>query len=497
MAFVRVDLTEIELPDDDLLPRRAAAPAPRSPLDRPAPPPNPRVEAERVAVALSDVIASEPRGVSRRGFLQGMGAASTVALAGGYVLNLAAPERAYALDGADDYPILPAGSLGPFAPNRTLVILELSGGNDSLSMVVPYTSNAYRAARADIVINPTATTTLDSTIGLHPSLTRIAGHYKAGRAAIVHGVGYPNPDLSHFDSQATWWSGRPNELGNSGWLGRVLDGTTGTTDPLTGVSIGVASQAMLGDVAFSTTIADAYGLDPDFPWPLSRDEASFLSAWRAMAAGATATNTAHGMVLDGIQAAVDVRARLDVALQGARAGGTSSYPLVNQLVAAAHLIASGAAPKIIYVNAFGSFDTHSQQLQRLGPLYTELDQGIDAFLTTLSALGAADRALLMTASEFGRRVNVDGGGTDHGTVASHLVFGNGIAGGRRYGTVDPLTALDSNGNMIFDASRCIDYRAYFANGLTDWLGIDAVPVFQGSSYPFATQPLGLVKVPAV
>jgi uncharacterized protein (DUF1501 family) len=500
MAFVRVEPSDPEYEADDLLPRRAAtvpSPVTVTDLDRPAPRPDPRIEAERVASALGEVIGSQPRGVSRRGFLQGVGAASTVALAGGYLLKVAAPERVDALAGGAGYPVLPPGSLGPFASNRTLVVLELSGGNDSLSMVVPYASNAYRTARVDVAIKPSPATTLDSTIGLHPALTRLAGHYKAGRAAIVHGVGYARPDLSHFDSLATWWSGRPNELGNSGWLGRVLDGTTGLTDPLTGVTIGNASQAMIGDAAYSTTIADALGLDPAFPWPLQRDTASFLGAWKAMAAGATASNSTHQMVLDGIEAAVDVRGRLDVALQGARAGGTSPSNLVNQLVVAAHLIASGAAPKVIYVNNFSGFDTHSQQINRLAPLYAELDQGIDAFLTTLSALGASDRALLMTASEFGRRVPVDGGGTDHGTVASHFVIGTGIAGAKRYGTIDPLTTLDSNGNMIFDPARCIDYRAYFANGLTQWLGIDAAPVFRSTSAPFVPQPLGLVKVPAV
>jgi len=496
MAFVHVEPTEPDVSlTDDLLPRRAPATEP-SPLDRAAEPADARAEADRVAAAVGEVIASEPRGVSRRGFLQGVGAASSVALAGGYLLKVAAPERADAAQAAGDHPVLPPGSLGGFAPNRTLVVLELSGGNDSLSMVVPYASNAYRAARGDVVIKPSPATTLDSAIGLHPALTRIAAHYKAGRCAIVHGVGYPRPDLSHFESLATWWSGRPNELGNSGWLGRVLDGTTGTTNPLTGVTIGVASQAMMGDVAYSTTIADSAGLDPDFPWPLAKDQASFLSAWQSMAKNSDPTTGAHRTVLDGIEAAVNVRAQLDSALQGGRAGGGSSYPLVNQMVAAAHLIASGAAPKVIYVNDFGPFDTHAQQVARLSPLYVELDQAIDAFLTTLSALGASDRALLMTASEFGRRVKVDGGGTDHGTVASHFVFGTGIAGGKRYGTMDPLTSLDGNGNQIFDPSRCIDYRAYFANGLTDWLGIDAAPVFQNSSYAFAPQPLNFVKVRA-
>src|SRR5260221_7586426 len=126
---------------------------------------------------------------------------------------------------------------------------------------------------------------------------------------------------------------------------------------------------MIGDVAFSTTIADATGLDPLFPWPLVKDTASFLNGWRAMASGATALNGTHQLAIDGIEAAVDVRGRLDAALQGARDSGTSTNELLNQLVAAAHLIASGSAPKVIYVNGFGSFDTHSDQPTRLAVLY--------------------------------------------------------------------------------------------------------------------------------
>ena len=143
MAIVRIESSDPNHHADDLLPSRHPAQSAVSPLDRPAERPHPRVEAGKVASALTDVISGESYGVSRRGFLQGMGAASTVAVAGGYMLKIAAPDRAGAVIGSDGYPVRPPGSLGGFAPNRTLVILELSGGNDSWSMVVPYTRNAY------------------------------------------------------------------------------------------------------------------------------------------------------------------------------------------------------------------------------------------------------------------------------------------------------------------------------------------------------------------
>src|SRR5262249_14115833 len=147
-----------------------------------------------------------------------------------------------------------APKLGVGRTDRTLVVVELAGGNDGLSMVVPYADPAYAALRPTLKItNPIA---LDSTIGLHPKLMTVADRYHKGQVAIVEGVGYPNPDLSHFASLATWWAGAPGGSG-AGWLGRYLDGTVGFGDPLAAVGVGpVPSPALAGEASFATTIAD-------------------------------------------------------------------------------------------------------------------------------------------------------------------------------------------------------------------------------------------------
>ena len=135
--------------------------------------------------------------------------------------------------------------------DRTLVVLQLGGGNDGLNTVVPTADPAYRALRPTLGVSDAIA--LDDEIGLHPELAKLAARYHDGHVAIVEGIGYPDPDLSHFASLGYWWSGVPGESGGVGWLGRYLDGTVGVADPLAGISIGpVPSPALLGTQSFAT-----------------------------------------------------------------------------------------------------------------------------------------------------------------------------------------------------------------------------------------------------
>jgi len=144
---------------------------------------------------------------------------------------------------------------------------------------------------------------------------------------------------------------------------------------------------------------------------------------------------------------------------------------VADLALAAELVASDDPPRIVYVATFGDFDTHQGEAQRHQLLMQQLDAGVDAFFTRLESAGAADRAVLMTTSEFGRRPAENGSGTDHGTAAAHLVVGHGVKGGR-YGEPPSLSQLDADGNPVMT----VDFRAYFATVLAGWLGVDAEPV---------------------
>ncbi len=214
------------------------------------------------------------RKLSRREFLAGLGAASVVA-AGGYAVST--------WTGGNPFPSAGAGAKTAHGttPNgpRTLVLLELAGGNDALNMVVPHGDAAYAALRPTLgVTNPID---LDGHIGLSPKLTTLANEYKAGRLTIVEGVGVPQPNLSHFASLQRWWTADPDLHATTGWVGRYLDRAVGRGDPMAGIGIGPGpSPVLAGEVSFSTAITSADGLQPARLDDDVRD--ALLRAWQSM-----------------------------------------------------------------------------------------------------------------------------------------------------------------------------------------------------------------------
>jgi uncharacterized protein (DUF1501 family) len=436
---------------------------------------------------LSDDAGFGPRDdgrVSRRRFLAGIGTVAGVAVAG-RVLDVWGPAGATGTAAAS------VSRAESGANGRTLVVVELGGGNDALNTVVPHADPSYARLRPTLGIKDPID--LDGQIGFDPRLAKLAARYRAGQVAIVEGIGYPDPDLSHFASMAVWWSADPTQRAVTGWLGRYLDTSVGFDDPLAGVVIGTGpSPALLGDRSFSTTIADMTGLQPRLPPWLDRP-GDLVTAWSRFAPAHPSTKTLAGRVEHAIRLTDEARARLvrdlgDPATAppappaapatGGPATGESGADgtVVADLSLAAELVASADAPRVIYVSTFGDFDTHQGEAQRHPALMQQLDDAVDAFLTRLESAGAADRAVLMTTSEFGRRPAENGSGTDHGTAAAHLVVGSGVQGGR-YGTPPSLASLDANGNPVMT----VDLRAYFASMLHGWLGVDPEPVV-GAGY---------------
>jgi uncharacterized protein (DUF1501 family) len=415
------------------------------------------------------------RQISRRSVLAGLGATGAIAAGGSYLWargEMQAPGSSPSTtsSGPDGSPPTSTGG------TRTLVVLEMLGGNDSLSTVVPHADGAYHDLRPSLAIDDPID--LDGEIGLAPALTTLAGEYAAGHLAVVHGVGVATPDLSHFASRQLWWTANAGDggAGGTGWLGRYVDTLT-SDDPLVAISVGASpAPALTGTGAVTTSIADARGLVPALD-----DPAQVLARWAAFAtAGAVDDPTAE--VRAAIGRAVAAGEQLDAALAGARAsgddgrGGRKALGIEPALELAAWLAVADPAPRVVHVSVNGDFDTHVDQVARHTALMEQLDAGIAAYLAILGNHDALGRVALMTTSEFGRRPAENGSGTDHGTAAAHLVLGGGVRGGR-HGDAPSLRSLDADGNLV----ATVDHRDYFASVLRGWLDADVERALPGAT----------------
>ena len=413
-------------------------------------------------------------GISRRRFLTGLGVAGTAAVASGYGLSVWRDGGSTSSSAPTAATTTTVPRLGTGHADRTLVVVELAGGNDGLNTVVPIADPAYRSLRPTLGVADAIP--LDDVIGLHPKLAKLAARYQAGHVAIVEGVGYSDPNLSHFASLAYWWSGTPGHSGDTGWLGRYLDATVGFADPLAAVGIGpVPSPALLGTRSFATSIADATGLQPQLPaWVDTPDD--LVAAWSRFAPASPDPSNVMGEIQQAIGLTARARRELTGVLRDAPAPAADDAYVKDgtataALALAAQLVIGDHAPRVIYVNGLGDYDTHQGEAERHPALMTDLDAGLESFFTTLDSAGAGDRAMVMTVSEFGRRPAENGSGTDHGTAAPHLLIGSKVKGGR-YGAPPPLTQLDEHGNLV----QTTDFRTLYATAVQEWLGVDAEPI---------------------
>lgn len=400
-------------------------------------------------------------GWSRRRFLAGAGLVAGAVVAGHTLSVWGRP-----VEGA-------APTIAPArrSSSRIVVIAELAGGNDALDTVIPFADPRYRSLRPTLA--PTSPLALDETSALHPRLVRLAERYRSGQVAIVEGVGVPDNDLSHFASLATWWSGRPGDPGATGWLGRHLDRTVGFDDPLAGVVIGPGpSPALTGAASFTTSIADARGLTPRGPAWLAADDA-LLDAWADMGRARGSRRHLEDEIRRSVAATDEARTELARAFGGGTGDAEAADPTgpgegtaTAAFAVAARLVTGPRPPQVVYLTDLGDFDTHEGQAGRRAALMGDLDAGIDAFLRAVEAAGRADDVIVVTVSEFGRRAQENGNGTDHGNAGTHFVVGAPVAGGR-YGRPTSLGTLDARGNLPV----AVDYRDLYATVL-GWLDAD-------------------------
>ena len=363
-----------------------------------------------------------------------------------------------------------ASQRAALAANRMLILIELKGGNDGLNTVIPYLDAAYHALRPGIGIKPDEVLRLDEQTGLHPAFKPLLPLWEKGELGIVQGVGYPQPNLSHFRSIEIWETGsRSNEYLSDGWAAR-------------GLQAGVS-----GSAAFST---EGVVIGSSVLGPLTGARAVSLNSPEAFINQSGLTDGAHALSAQGnpaLQHLLRVEGDINQAAQGLRGerfNFSTQFPpgaFGNGVKAAAQVVASqkgkGGVPVITLT--LGSFDTHQNQLGLHAALLKQLAEGVVALKSSFTELGAWDRTLVMTFSEFGRRPRQNSSnGTDHGTVAPHFVVGGAVRGGL-YGQAPDLNRLDSTQNAAYST----DFRQLYATVAKDWWGVRPDSVTRGHFEP--------------
>src|SRR6266568_3766293 len=349
-----------------------------------------------------------------------------------------ASARAQALDGS---------RLAQSANDRTLIVVQMAGGNDGLNTVVPFTDPLYQKLRPTLGLSDTKVLPLDTRLGLHPNLQPLKKLWDAGHLAIVEGVGYPNQSLSHFQAMDIWQTLDLNGNGSQGWLGKLVSGLVDQEGhPFKAIDIGVQTvQALM----------------------------KLYNSYPGTAPYAALLDTTALSAQDGSRQLRQADASYHPAVTYPKG------PFADGLKVLAEAIVQGLSLRVGYVT-LGGFDTHANQQATHDALMLTLANGLSAFYNDLAAHGKADNVVVMTWSEFGRRVEENGSlGTDHGTAAPLFVLGNPVSKGI-FGEPPSLSNLDQNGNLKYT----LDFRSVYATVLDRWMGASSKDVLGGS---FGTQ----------
>ncbi|MEM9416300.1 MAG: DUF1501 domain-containing protein [Planctomycetota bacterium] len=407
---------------------------------------------------------------TRRQFLGRLGLISAAATLPGFV-----SQSAFAATDTDWYTKDRPGK----PDDRILVVVQLSGGNDGLNCVVPFGEAVYHRNRPQLRITEDDALALDvDGLGLNPQMRGIHEMIGQGRAAVVNGVGYPNPNRSHFKSMDIWHSAKTEEraMRGRGWVGQAMD----TAYPVDADGNAPAGAAMatiaLGSGAPMATQGDhvkpvTFQTPRAFRWAARDLGAPLSEAYDALHAEATLPDVAPTDPLAFIhRTACDAQAASG-RVRSAVAGDTETrFPrgaLSQQLAMVAKMVAAELPTRVYYVT-LGGFDTHSSQQGRHTALLRQFSQSMQAFYNELDATGHAGRVVSLAFSEFGRRLRQNAsGGTDHGVAGPSFVFGDAVNAGV-HGAYPSLTDLD-NGDLI----HTTDFRGLYADLLDNWMGIDA------------------------
>ncbi len=399
----------------------------------------------------------DPAGWSRRRFL-GLVAAGLV---GGAVTgDLSGLFPGAAREALATPPVSPTDGI--------LVLVTMYGGNDGFNMVVPYTDGRYYSARGSLAIPPGQVRLIDDRYGFHPNLAFLHQLYHQGKVAVVNGVGYPRPDLSHFTSMASWMSARPGGTPSSGWVGRWLDALGGAVDDFRGASVDSSVPLhMQGEERRAAGIAESGG---GWGTATSARDQRMYAAMRRFAASPAGRGPWHDAI------ATTIKAQLDLAGSIAPVYATTlpDGEIVRKMEIAARLINADLGFRVIDVS-WGDFDTHAGQPYQHGERMRELDAALAQLFASLQDRFRG-QVTVLTVSEFGRTPYANGSaGTDHGTASSVLVIGDHVRGGL-YGQYPTFAGLARWDRPAFH----VDFRSVYASVIDGWLGGGSTEVLRAT-----------------
>lgn len=406
---------------------------------------------------------------TRREFIQrGLTVVSTAG-----TIPLFLQQSAFALNDPADVPLVK--SRPGAADDRILVVIQLGGGNDGLNTVVPFGEQPYYDSRPGIAIRQDNLLKFDKPdgLGLNRELAGIKELYDEGIVGIVQGVGYPNPNRSHFASMDIWHTADPDgKRKRDGWIGRYIDATCDGQGEAQDGCVVIGDQAPLATLGQKVQPV-AFQNPKQLHWTGERPARDLAKVYESI----NRAGVLEGQPAD-TQAAFLMRTALDAQLaseqieKAAAKRPLANYPNGNPLARSLRLIGSmirSGLPTRVYYASLSGFDTHAGQPGRHGRLLRQLAQAVGAFYKDLKAQDNSSRVLVMTFSEFGRRVRQNAGqGTDHGTAAPMFIVGDPVRGGVH--TSHPsLANLDGNGDLIFNT----DFRRVYATVLDQWLKTDS------------------------
>lgn len=382
-----------------------------------------------------------------------------------------------------------AGEEAKPGKDNILVVLEMTGGNDGLNMVIPYADDRYYKLRPTIGIKKTELSKVNDSIGLHPRLSGLASLLQNNQLAVLQGVGYPNPDRSHFESMDIWQLADPRRKEKTGWLARAAGGMTTKETGFIGMQVGPGKLpvAMTGAAGGIVSLGEPDSFELALTGTPDRQSArkKLLDDLNAPAKANSEETAAfvQRRQLQTLQAVAKIREALnapepgpsgrdDVEFRRTSFRGIGNESLSQKLQLVARMIKKGLGTRIFYVSIDG-FDTHSDQAEAHGNLLGEIGNAVQMFFETLQG-GDDKRVLLMTYSEFGRRAKENGSrGTDHGAASCMFLAGPGVKSGP-VGTYPSLGDLD-DGDLKFT----LDFRRVYATLLDKWLEVDSKSVLSG------------------